>query len=279
MPNFPLLDLYAIGLCVALAAIVLFFWRRVRRIDRTLLDFAGLVRQVREGEAPIEELGHVARGLAPVADEIKELLHELRQQKQSIAELNREVAQRIENRTSALQRLVESLRQQATRDALTGLYNRRMLDQLLPQLVRQCLADKAPLSMLVIDVENFRHLTDTHGMTAGEEMLKTFGQIVRSTLRENDVAFRYGENEFVLVFPGYTNTAAEAVSARLGSLLRSMAGTHTLRTRPELCVGFCALADLVNPSAENLLRGAGEALAENKSAAKSEPGAEKRLAV
>jgi diguanylate cyclase (GGDEF)-like protein len=266
MSSFEMWVTYGIGLVLALGAVIFFFWRHVGRIDDSLREFAELIGQVRAGEAPIEELGRVRRSLRPVAEEAKQLLHELRQQKQSIAELNQEITQRIENRTSALQRLVESLRQQATRDVLTGLYNRRMLDQLLPQLVRQCLSDNAPLSMLVIDVANFRHLTDTHGMAAGDEMLKTFGQIVRSTLRENDVAFRYGEDEFVLVFPGYANTAAEAVAARLGSLLRSMAGTHKLASRPELCVGICALSDLVNPTAENLIKGAGEALAANKSA-------------
>jgi diguanylate cyclase (GGDEF)-like protein len=274
MSGFAILGLYAAGLIVSLGVTVWYFRCRVRHFEQSLRDFAELISQMRGGKAPIEELKTARHAIAPVADQVKLILQELRQQKQSVASLNQEIAQRIENRTSALQRLVESLRHQATRDPLTGLYNRRMLDELLPQLVRQCMADNAPCSMLVLDIENFRHLDGAQGMIAGDEMMRTIGQIIRGTLRGNDVAFRYAEDQFVLVFPGYTNVASEAVATRLGALLRSMVGSHKPRTKMGLGIGICSLADLINPSAENLLRGAAESLAANKATAAAKASAE-----
>ena len=101
MPSLGLVAVYAAGLVVSLGAIVWYFWCRVARIDDSLQDFAKLIGQVHAGKAPIEELSAAPRSVGPIAEEVKSLLHELRQQKQSIASLNQEINQRIENRTSA----------------------------------------------------------------------------------------------------------------------------------------------------------------------------------
>jgi diguanylate cyclase (GGDEF)-like protein len=268
-----------IGPVLAAATIVWYFLRRWSgRYGEALARLARLIVDIRAGQAPIEELSAVGGTLGPVAQEVRNLFHEIREQKQTIASLDRECQLKIENRTSALQRLVESLRQQATRDPLTGLHNRRMLDQLLPELVRQCQADGAPLSLLMLDVENFRELNDTQGLAAGDALLRSLGQIIHSSLRPHDAAFRYGGDQFVVVFPGCDATAAQAVAKRLQALVRSMAGTYKTRCRPSLCTGSCALSELTNPTAENLLRGAGEALVAGKSAGHADVApAEKRL--
>src|SRR5690606_14641280 len=133
----------------------------------------------------------------PVAALLAEILHDLRQQKTAVAELHAETRQRVAQRTDALERQLGSLRQQASRDKLTGLYNRRMLDQCLNQLVDECRAGRRALCLLMMDADYFKQLNDTLGHAAGDDLLRSIGQIIRSALREQDLAFRYGGDEFI----------------------------------------------------------------------------------
>src|SRR5580704_3007365 len=133
-----------------------------------------LIHEIRVGRAPIEEFTKFDPGsLHELAAEMKLLLHDLRQQRQSIVELKDEVRQRIANRTNVLERTIASLRNQAVRDPLTGLYNRRMLDQLLPQLIAQLQTEHKQLTLMMIDLDYFKNLNDTLGHAAGDELLKS----------------------------------------------------------------------------------------------------------
>src|SRR5262245_35932462 len=129
------------------------------------------VPDVQEGSAPIEQLGEITGPLGPVVALMQDLLHQIRQYEVSIAELNEEVRQRIANRTDALERQIGTLRQQAARDGLTGLYNRRMLEQFVPRLIERCRNEKLDLAVLMIDIDFFKQLNDTLGHAAGDELL------------------------------------------------------------------------------------------------------------
>ncbi|MGA3065730.1 MAG: GGDEF domain-containing protein [Tepidisphaeraceae bacterium] len=279
MGDYAVFGIIAAGMFVTALPVGWFYLhRQALRLRNSPVRLAHLISNIHAGKAPIEELAEVRGLLAPVAEEVQNLLREIRAQKQTIASLDQECQVRIENRTSALQRLVESLRHQANCDVLTGLHNRRLLDQLLPQLVRQCLADAAPLSILMLDVQNLRELNDAQLPGAGDSLLHELGQIIHSSLRQNDSAFRYGGDQFVVIFPGCDSRSAEAVGRRLNSLVRNMPGVHKAKTRPCLDVGTCTLSELRNPTAENLIRGALESLAAVKAALRSEiPAADKRM--
>ena len=140
--------------------------------------------------------------------------------------------QHVANRTDALERTIGSLRQQATRDALTGLFNRRMLDQFLPQEIEQCWREKTNLAVLMIDVDYFKILNDTLGHAAGDELLRNIGQIIRSSIRENDAAFRCGGDEFVVVLPETGETAASSFAERFQSLVKGLARTLRIPQQP-----------------------------------------------
>ena len=130
------------------------------------------------------------------------MLRDSRRKRAEAAALEHETRQRIANRTDALERTIGSLRQQATRDVLTGLFNRRMLEEYLPQAVKRCKEARIGLCLLMIDVDHFKLLNDTLGHAAGDELLKTIGQLIRSTIREKDLAFRCGGDEFVVQLEG-----------------------------------------------------------------------------
>jgi len=235
---------------------------RQREIERGVdsRTIAALIRDVRIGQAPIEELSAAWPQWQPLAAEVQELCRELREQKRATAALQDEIRQRIANRTDALERMNESLRLQANRDALTGLHNRRMLDQLLPQLVNQCRSEGTMLAMLMIDVDYFKDLNDTLGHAAGDDLLRSLGRIIFCALRQQDAAFRFGGDEFVVLLPGCNRETARTVSDRLQSMMRSLCKAYKVPRLPRLSIGICTLADLAEPTAQNLLRRADEML-------------------
>src|SRR5207244_8958378 len=158
----------------------------------------------------LESLSDVRGGPAELVPLFQDLLRDVRVQKAEVAALEAEMRRRLANRTDALERTIESLRHQATRDALTGLFNRRFLDSFLPQAVQKCLGSKTELCLLMIDVDHFKKLNDTLGHPAGDALLKSIGQIIRSTARGEDVAFRFGGDEFSIVMLGSGGTAGRA---------------------------------------------------------------------
>jgi diguanylate cyclase (GGDEF)-like protein len=258
-----LLPLATLGLVCAVGVRHELHWTRPMRRLRQLLPM------IRAGEAPIEELSHLRGGAAQLVPQIQELLHDLRQQKVELAELNEEVRLRVQQRTDALERTIGSLRQQATRDALTGLYNRRMLDGSLPSILDSCRADGSDLAVLVIDVDYFKHLNDTLGHAAGDELLRDIGQLIRSTVRARDIAFRQGGDEFTIVMPGAGPDAADALAKRLISLVDARAKTLKLSPRPRLSIGTAQLSQTPALNAVQLLQEADKKLYDVKSARKS----------
>ena len=103
----------------------------------------------------------------------------------------------------------------ATLDALTGFYNRRQLDERVKQEVSQAKRKGSSLCAIMADIDYFKHVNDTYGHAAGDLVLKTIAKIMRSQLREYDIAARYGGEEFVILLPYTTVTEAKLVAERL----------------------------------------------------------------
>jgi len=118
---------------------------------------------------------------------------------------------------------------QATRDPLTGLSNRRQSTEQLASDLQTCRLQDQPLSVLMIDLDHFKRLNDTHGHAAGDVVLKTFADILRQQARAGvDLIGRFGGEEFLMVLPGLDSAAA----ARIADAVR--AGCHTaVITTPE----------------------------------------------
>ena len=225
-----------------------------------------MIRLVRDGAAPIDELSTVPGAMNEVAADLQAILRELRQHKMEIATLQEEMRQRVARRTTAMERTISSLRNQATRDALTGLYNRRMLDQHLPQLIQQCRADRTELCVLMIDVDYFKQLNDTLGHAAGDELLKSAAQIIRSTLRDGDLAFRNGGDEFVVLLLETNPIEAKEAADRLVSLMNELAKPLRVDPKPALSIGIAAMTFEPDLTASTLLARADQALYERKGA-------------
>jgi two-component system cell cycle response regulator len=123
----------------------------------------------------------------------------------------------------------------AVTDPLTGLHNRRYLDSQLTVMFNRSMARGRPLSVLITDIDRFKHVNDTYGHDAGDEVLKEFASRVRSTVRGADLACRYGGEEFVVVMPDTSPEIAAGVAERLRAAVENT--PFTLRsTGQELSV-------------------------------------------
>jgi diguanylate cyclase (GGDEF)-like protein len=112
-------------------------------------------------------------------------------------------------------RLREKLRVQSIHDSLTGVYNRRYLDEILPREVHRAGRGNYPLSVLLLDIDLFKKFNDTHGHAAGDFVLKNVARILLSFIRESDIACRYGGEEFVIIMP---DTSIETAHNRAETL-------------------------------------------------------------
>ncbi|WP_268797680.1 sensor domain-containing diguanylate cyclase [Pseudomonas huanghezhanensis] len=112
---------------------------------------------------------------------------------------------------------------QATLDSLTGLPNRRGFDDMAVQAIHDARRDRTALSALLLDLDHFKRLNDTHGHLAGDEVLIGFADDVRRCLRETDITCRWGGEEFIILLKDTDNTGARRVAEKI----RLLAEQHT----------------------------------------------------
>jgi len=105
--------------------------------------------------------------------------------------------------------------QMAITDALTGLYNRRYFDKVLPQELERARRYNLSFSILLIDADNFKKVNDTYGHLMGDRILATIGEAITHALRTVDFAFRYGGEEFIVILPETTIKSARRAAERI----------------------------------------------------------------
>ncbi len=119
------------------------------------------------------------------------------------------------------QREVETLRKEADRDALTGLYNRRYFIQKAEPLIRRWKGDPEQLWLLLLDVDDFKTYNDTYGHDAGDVALKRIASVLRASLRQSDLVARFGGEEFVVLIQG-SDEAHRVVIDRIQANIATM---------------------------------------------------------
>jgi len=118
-------------------------------------------------------------------------------------------------------RMMQKLQKLATTDGLTKLYNSRSFYTQLELEVDRYNRYKHPLSLLLLDIDNFKEFNDTFGHLEGDKVLVRFSQIIKSCLRINDSAYRYGGEEFTVILPETNGEEAKTVAQRIRASLES----------------------------------------------------------
>jgi two-component system cell cycle response regulator len=150
----------------------------------------------------------------------------------------------------------------AITDALTGLFNRRYMESHLAASVEQAASRGKPLTVMVIDIDYFKAINDSHGHDAGDDVLRDFALRIKRSIRGIDLACRYGGEEFVLVMPETDMAVAAMVAERLRRRIAAepFAIQQGSRVVPvTISIGIAALRDK-NDTAASVLKRADQAL-------------------
>jgi diguanylate cyclase (GGDEF)-like protein len=126
---------------------------------------------------------------------------------------------------TARDRVVGELFEQVSRDGLTGLLNRMALEERAKMELARCRRDGTPLSLIVLDVDHFKELNDTHGHPHGDRVLRRVSEVLGSETRQIDALARLGGDEFAVLLPGASGEDAEFVAKRLREVLAAGNGT------------------------------------------------------
>lgn len=138
-----------------------------------------------------------ADGVARTILGITRNISERKAAERALKESNRQLHVRIEE----IGRLQVALQELAVRDSLTGLYNRRYLDETLDREVSRARREGNPLSLVMLDIDYFKRVNDTYGHQVGDEVLRTLAATLSADIRAEDVACRYGGEEFLILLP------------------------------------------------------------------------------
>jgi diguanylate cyclase (GGDEF)-like protein/PAS domain S-box-containing protein len=118
-----------------------------------------------------------------------------------------------------LRALQETLREQANHDALTGLYNRHYLEVTLGRELIRAQREGYPVAVIMGDLDRFKAINDRYGHLAGDEVLRTFGDLLKRDARGSDIYCRFGGEEFLLVLPGMAEESAVKRAEQLRSAI------------------------------------------------------------
>jgi diguanylate cyclase (GGDEF)-like protein len=182
-----------------------------------------------------------------------------------LREINKKLTRHIEEIKKQRLRLED----QAIRDSLTGLYNRRHLDKALDRELTRAKRYGFPISLAMVDLDHFKNVNDTYGHKAGDEVLRALGALLQSTSREEDIPCRYGGEEFLVVLP------------RMPLVIARQRAEHWREafSKQKTCYGDCEIASTMSiglatypdhaATAEALIDSADRALYRAKSAGRN----------
>ena len=142
-------------------------------------------------------------------------------------------------------RLRDALRAQSTKDPLTGLYNRRYLQEILDREIRRAIRSEQALGILMLDLDHFKNFNDTYGHDAGDTVLRETASFLVRSIRAEDFVCRYGGEEFVVILPTADLRAADARAQRIRARIRDLVIMHNGRSLGLITasIGVAALPD------------------------------------
>jgi diguanylate cyclase len=205
----------------------------VERTDRlaSIVEAAQrfLATAITDNKEQLHTLDGIAGQAIPGADPralIQQLVNELSQATERATNLEESFAH-TSQQLDQVRKSFSQAEQQAHTDELTGLANRRSLNQFLRSAQARAMEVGEPLSVLLFDIDHFKSLNDSYGHQVGDQVLRLVAGILQRTIREHDLAARYGGEELMIVLPG----APLRIAVTIGERIRTTLAGRTLRRR------------------------------------------------
>lgn len=200
---------------------------------------------------------------------VGELQQNLDQHRAQLAHLEADIERRVQTETEKMSRQLRQVERKVWLDPLTKLGNRRMLEERFEDVLAGQRRAGQGLSLVMIDVDNFKALNDTMGHKAGDELLAFIGELLRQSVRDCDLAIRYGGDEFLLILPCTAMAEAAAVAERLVRLFGQRAQLYAFDPKPSLSAGVASLLEHGPVNTADFLQMADQALYRAKHMGKS----------
>ncbi len=250
-----------VGLLATVAAIPLGFVL-VRRLVAPLEGLADAMFRFSKGDLDVrssvarrDEIGRLAMAFNRMADQQKHT-------QERILRLNEELEKRVAQRT-------QQLRELASREPLTGLYNRRYFNETLERRFSEALRYKTDLACVMLDLDGFKAVNDAFGHQVGDALLILTATTISSQLRSADVAARFGGDEFIVLLPQTDGDRARALAERIVERLSEDVQERLPQVCISMSIGIASLSDLEIDDAESLVRTADHALYDAKAMGKN----------
>lgn len=208
--------------------------------------------------------------LAQSRQELEERARELDDGKQEALMLMataQEARQEIESAYARLsaqmeenQKLQLLLREQAIRDPLTSCYNRRYFDETINRELARARRESYPVSLVMMDIDHFKQVNDTHGHQAGDAVLRAAGELFKNSVRSGDMVIRFGGEEFLVVMPNVTLETALARSEIFRQSFAALKVNYAGRELTNTISQGVAVFPASGATSEQVLQAADEAL-------------------
>lgn len=243
---------------VALLDVLLFrTWRTMARWPVTRGEQTGrlLGRQ--------DEVGDLARAMEALCDELSA-------SRERAADLQAAADRRLIAETERLTLKLRRAERKAWTDPLTRLGNRRLLDEKFEEVLESERRSSRDLALVMIDIDHFKKLNDTLGHQAGDELIAFIGELLRQCVREQDLAVRYGGDEFMLVLPGTSMGEARVVAERVVRLFGQRARLIPCDPKPSMSAGIATLHEHAPANAAMFIEMADRGLYRAKTSGRSQ---------
>jgi diguanylate cyclase len=180
-------------------------------LDNDNREFYGRVRSQGARFEEITRLDDIKR----IKNELVREVEKMRAMVQQKEDRDQHTLDALSNQVEVLKMELDKARQSANTDGLTGVNNRKALDDYLQRLVDRNRVTPSPFSLLMMDLDDFKKLNDTYGHTVGDRMLLAFAEKCLAMVRSGDFLARYGGEEFTLILPGASLRNATKIAKKL----------------------------------------------------------------